>query len=489
MSRLVEALKISREGIREIYAQGEESVINLVERLIEELNKQEIRLEALEKQQKKNSQNSSKPPSSDGLKRLPKSLRTKSEKKSGGQIGHEGSNLEWSTAIDYIETHKVSECGGCGSQLGEIAALEWEVRQVHDLPPISLRVTEHQAEIKYCPHCQQENRGVFPADVNSGVQYGSGLKGLMVYLIDYQLLPSERACELLSDVLGCKISEGTIYNSRQKCFEKLETVESRIITAIQNAAVGNFDETGIHINGKLHWLHVASNEDLTYYYVNAKRGKVAMDEMNILPEFHGVSVHDGWSSYAKYDCRHALCNAHHLRELKYIAEQYQQPWATEMSSLLVEIKAHIEEVKALGQQALSPENLQLFQARYQKLLETGLAANPSIPPNPDSPKSRGRPKQSPAKNLLDRLLLQQEQVLAFMLDFLVPFDNNQAERDIRMTKVKQKISGGFRSFLGAQIFCRIRGYISTLKKQGLSVLNALKLIFLDNPILPALKPE
>jgi len=205
---------------------------------------------------------------------------------------------------------------------------------------------------------------------------------------------------------------------------------------------------------------VASNEDLTYYYVHAKRGKVAMDEMNILPEFHGVSVHDGWSSYAKYDCRHALCNAHHLRELKYIAEQYQQPWATEMSSLLVEIKDHIEEVKALGQQALSPENLQLFQARYQKLLETGLAANPSIPPNPDSPKSRGRPKQSPAKNLLDRLLLQQEQVLAFMLDFLVPFDNNQAERDIRMTIVKQKISGGFRSFLGAQIFCRIRGYIS-----------------------------
>jgi transposase len=330
---------------------------------------------------------------------------------------------------------------------------------------------------------------VFPADVNSGVQYGSGLKGLMVYLSDYQLLPSERACELLSDVLGCKISEGTIYNSRQKCFEKLETVESKIITAIQNAAVGNFDETGIHINGKLHWLHVASNEDLTYYYVHAKRGKVAMDEMNILPEFHGVSVHDGWSSYAMYDCSHALCNAHHLRELKYIAEQYQQPWATEMSSLLVEIKAHIEEVKALGQQALSPENLQLFQARYQKLLETGLAANPSIPPNPDSPKSRGRPKQSPAKNLLDRLLLQQEQVLAFMLDFRVPFDNNQAERDIRMTKVKQKISGGFRSFLGAQIFCRIRGYISTLKKQGLSVLNALKLLFLDNPILPALKPE
>jgi transposase len=489
MSRLVEALKISREGIREIYAQGEESVINLVERLIEELNKQDIRLEALERQQKKNSQNSSKPPSSDGLKRLPKSLRTKSEKKSGGQIGHEGSNLEWSTAIDYVETHKVSECGECGSQLGEIAALEWEIRQVHDLPPISLRVTEHQAEIKYCPHCHQENRGVFPADVNSGVQYGSGLKGLMVYLIDYQLLPSERACELLSDVLGCKISEGTIYNSRQKCFEKLETVESRIITAIQNAAVSNFDETGIHINGKLHWLHVASNEDLTYYYVHAKRGKVAMDEMNILPEFHGVSVHDGWSSYAKYDCSHALCNAHHLRELKYIAEQYQQPWATEMSSLLVEIKDHIEEIKAFGQQALSPENLQLFRALYQKLLSTGLAANPPVPHNPDSPKSRGRPKQSPAKNLLDRLLLQQEQVLAFMLDFRVPFDNNQAERDIRMTKVKQKISGGFRSFLGAQIFCRIRGYISTLKKQGLSVLNALKLLFLDNPILPALKPE
>ena len=479
MSKLAEALKINREGIREIYAQGEDAVINLVERLIE----------ALEKQAEKNSQNSSKPPSSDGLKRLPKSLRTKSEKKSGGQIGHEGSNLEWSATIDNIEVHQVRECVGCGSQLGEVAALEWEVRQVHDLPPICLRVTEHQAEIKYCPHCQQENRGVFPVDVNSVVQYGSGLKGLMVYLMDYQFLPSERACELLSDVLGRNISEATIYNSRQKCFEKLEVVESRTITGIQNAAVANFDETGIHINGKLHWLHVASNEDLTHYNVHAKRGKVAMDDMDILPKFHGVSVHDGWSSYAQYDCRHALCNAHHLRELKYIAEQYQQPWAEQMSSLLVEIKKHIEEIQALGQQALSPENLQLFEARYQKLIEMGLANNPLIPPNPDSPKSRGRPKQSPAKNLLDRLLIQQAHVLAFMHDFSVPFDNNQAERDIRMTKLKQKISGGFRSFLGAQIFCRIRGYISTLKKQGIPVLSALKLLFLDNPILPVIKPE
>lgn len=489
MSKRPKKLEIRPDEIREVYAQGEEAVIALVEGLLQRIAKLETRVEALENQQRKDSHNSSKPPSSDGFKRRTQSLRSKSDRASGGQIGHPGGTLEWVETVDRVEAHTVSHCQGCGASLQAVAVNEWELRQVHDLEPIRLQVTEHQAEVKCCPHCQSLNRGEFPADVNSVVQYGAGIKGLMVYLLEYQLLPSERVCQLLSDVLGCEISEGTLYNSRERCFEQLAAVEEQIMEGMQQAPVGNFDETGLHINGKLWWLHVASNERLTYYFVHAKRGKAAMEEMNILPQFEGVSVHDGWSSYAQYECDHALCNAHHLRELCFIEERYQQLWAAEMSALLMEMKQQVEQAQAQADKSLPLAARQQFESRYQILVATGLAANPPTQSNPDAPNSHGRPKQSPAKNLLDRLQLHQAQVLAFMHDFRVPFDNNQAERDLRMMKLKQKISGGFRLLAGAQMFCRIRGYISTLKKQGLNVLDALRQVFMENPVLPTLRPE
>lgn len=489
MSKREPKFNISEAEIRAVYQAGEDAVVALVQALLERTMALENRLKEVENQLKKDSRNSSKPPSGDGFKKRTKSLRKKSDRPSGGQKGHPGSTLEWSETVDEVVVHPVNECQGCGQSLASVVAIEHEVRQVHELPPLQLEVIEHQAEVKCCPQCETVSRGEFPADVNSVVQYGSGLRGLMVYLMAAQLLPSERTCEVLSEVFGCEVSEGTLYNAREQCFEQLESVEAQIKAGVEASAVGHFDETGLRVNSKLWWLHVASTAELTYYFVHAKRGKAAMDEMAVLPTFKGTSVHDGWSSYAQYDCTHALCNAHHLRELRFVVERYQQPWAAEMMTLLVDIKTAVDDAKAAGASVLRPLQLIVFEQSYQRILTQGFAANPPPPVDETAPKKRGRPKQSRPKNLLDRLHNQRTAVLAFMVDFQVPFDNNQAERDIRMMKLKQKISGCFRSLVGAQQFCRIRSYISTLRKQGLPLLKALRQTFLGNPILPRLQPE
>jgi transposase len=282
------------------------------------------------------------------------------------------------------------------------------------------------------------------------------------------------------------LSEGTLYETRQGCFELLAEVETTIFKALQQAEVAHFDETGLRVNGKLMWLHVASTQALTYYFIHPKRGSEAIDAMEILPQFEGTSVHDGWRSYALYGCVHARCNAHHLRELRFLVERYQQAWAAPMMTLLVTMKTAVEQAQAQGQTQLSVEVITRFEAQYQDLIETGMKLNPANPPVANS---RGRPKQSPARNLLERLETHQAEVLRFIHDFRVPFDNNQAERDIRMMKLKQKISGGFRSAVGAQVFGRIRGYLSTLKKQGHRLLDALEQLFLGHPISLNLQPE
>jgi len=482
-------ISISRDETRAVYAQGEEAVIALVESLVERINAHEERIECLENQRKKDSHNSSKPPSGDGFGKRTQSLRPKGERSSGGQKGHPGSTLEWSETLDAVVVHPTLECEACGASLQDVAVIDLDLRQVHDLPEVKLVVSEHRAEVKSCPHCGVMNRGAFPPDVNSVVQYGSGLKGLMVYLMEGQLLPSARVSEVLREVLGCEISEATLYNARERCHGQLEAVEAHLRAGMQTAEVGHFDETGLRVVGKLMWLHVACTEGLTYYFIHAKRGQAAMDEMDVLPNFGGISVHDGWSSYGRYDCTHALCNAHHLRELKFVVERYEQPWADEMMTLLLEIKAQVEIAKTAGHQNLAPAQVRDFEQQYQALIEQGLKANPPPPVDPAAVKAKGRAKQSPPKNLLDRLQTKQAAVLAFTADFRVPFDNNQAERDIRMMKLKQKISGSFRSLEGAQMFCRIRGYISTLRKQGIEVLDALRRVFVEDPIFPALKPE
>jgi transposase len=482
-------LTISKDEILACYAQGEEAVIVLVESLVARINALEARIEVLENQKSKDSKNSSKPPSGDGFVKRTKTLRTKSGKKSGGQKDHPGSTLEWCEEVDEVFIHPVVECTSCGTSLESVEVLNLSCRQVQELPPIKLVIHEHQAEEKCCPHCGILNQGKFPAFVNSLVQYGPRFKGLMVYLMEGQLLPSERARELLEEVIGCEISEGTLYNTRLRCYEQLAAVESYIKAGIQVAPVVHFDETGLRVKSKLMWLHVACNDWLTAYCIDPKRGQLAMDAIDILPNFEGVSVHDGLASYGKYDSTHALCNAHHLRELRFIVERYEQDWASDMMTLLVEIKTNIEIARAAGKTSLTLTQIADFERRYQELIQTGLIANPPLPIDLDLPKPKGRPKQTPPKNLLDRLQLYQSAVLLFMYDWRVPFDNNQAERDLRMMKLKQKISGTFRSMEGAQQFCRIRGYLSTLRKQGIQVLDALRLVFMETPLFPSLQPE
>ena len=482
-------LTISKDEILACYAQGEEAVIVLVESLVARINALEKRIEVLENQKSKDSKNSSKPPSGDGFAKRTKSLRTKSGRKSGGQKDHPGSTLEWCEEVDEVFVYPVVGCKSCGASLENVEVLNLRCSQVHELPPIKLVVHEHQAEEKCCPKCGVLNRGKLPAFVNSLVQYGPGLKGLMVYLMEGQLLPSERARELLKEVIGCEISEATLYNTRLRCYEELAAVEAYIKSGIQVAPVVHFDETGLRVKSKLMWLHVACNGWLTAYFIDLKRGQLAMDAIDILPNFEGVSVHDGLASYGKYDSTHALCNAHHLRELRFVVERYEQDWASDMMTLLVEIKTNIAIAQAAEETSLTPTQIADFERRYREIIEAGLIANPFLPIDPDLPTRKGRRKQTPPKNLLDRLQLHQSAVLLFMYDWRVPFDNNQAERDLRMMKLKQKISGTFRSMEGAQQFCRIRGYISTLRKQGIQVLDALRLVLMETPLFPSLQPE
>lgn len=473
-----------------MYLQGEEAVIALVEGLLDRLERVEARLAVLETQVSQTSRNSSKPPSSDGFKKRPKSLRVKSDKASGGQPEHPGSTLEWSEAVDHVIEHRVTDCDRCGANLEAEPVTQQLFRQVYDIPPLKLEVTEHCVEVKCCPHCGEQNAGEFPSEATTMVQYGPRLKGVMVYLMEGQLLPAGRTCELLEEVLGAKVSQGTLYNVREQCFEQLEPITHQIQSAILEAEVVHFDETGMRVNGKLWWLHVACTSGLTYYFVHHKRGSQAMDEMGILPVFDGKAIHDGWKSYRGYEeCEHFLCNAHHLRELKLMLERYDQPWAFQMSLLLVTILRQVQAAKVDGHSCLTQRQLQAFETRYQAILEQGFAANPPPVTSPEVPKKRGRPKQSPPRNLLLRLQSQQGSVLGFMHDFAIPFDNNQAERDIRMMKLKQKISGCFRSEDGAHRFSRIRGYLSTLRKQGQSGLEALIALFYGNPMSLNLQPE
>jgi transposase len=464
---------ISRGEIHAAYEQGEDAVVVLIESLI-------ARIEALESQRSKNSQNSSKPPSSDGFGKRTKSLRKKSERSSGGQLGHPGSTLEWQAEPNWVETHSVGDCEGCGMSLTQEPVQDWVLRQVHDLAPAVLEATEHQSEIKCCWKCGVVNIGKFPHEVSNPIQYGPRIQSMMVYAMESQLLPSARVCELLKEVFGVDVSEGTLYNARQRCFEALEVVEQEIRESVTKAEVVHFDETGFRVKSKLWWLHVACTDGLTFYFVHEKRGQIAMDEMKVLPEFEGIGMHDGLKSYGQYEFIHSLCNAHHLRELSFIGERYGQTWAEEMLALLVEMKRQVDTAKELRETRLGAAQLQSLEMEYERILKLGFEDNSPEVTSDGQPKRRGRPKQSPAKNLLDRLDVGKEEVLRFIHDFKAPFDNNQAERDLRMMKLKQKISGGFRSEEGARMFCRIRGYLSTLRKQGNNVIDALVRLFMGN---------
>jgi transposase len=441
------------------------------------------RISVLEAQLAKDSHNSHLPPSSDRFHRQPKSLRKKSGKQPGGQIGHAGNTLKLSPTPDQVIVHPVECCQHCQRDLREVESLAVERRQVIDLPPKRVLVIEHQAQQKCCPRCQQISLAAFPDDIRAPVQYGAAIGAVGVYLVQQQLLPYERACEVMEDLLGSAMSVGTLQGLVERCARHLEAVEQQIKAALSRAEVLHQDETGLYVAGQRHWMHVSSTEHLTHYAVHPKRGKEALDAIGILADFHGVSVHDGWRSYWQFLCQHALCNVHHLRDLTFLYEEQLQAWAGKMKELLLDIKAAVEQARAEGRSSLHPLEVADWKARYSALLAEGYQTNPPDPP-PETSK-KGRRKQSAARNLLDRLSTHQEAVLLFLDNFAVPFDNSLAERDIRMVKVQQKISGCFRSPAGAQAFCRIRGYLSTLRKQGLAVLTALEQALVGHPVSPA----
>lgn len=468
-------IRMDRDEIRAVYRQGEEAVVALIEMLISRLNSLEAEVEKLKGNASKNSQNSSKPPSSDMVRKT-KSLRKPSKRRSGGQPGHPGSTLQKSEIIHYKEMYSVHGRCECGTACSKGKLVNIETRQVHDIPKqTSLEVTEHQAEWRKCT-CGKIHRAQFPSGVNAPVQYGDRIRSIIVYFSSYQLLPQKRTTEALRDMFGVDISEGTVNNILQQAHQKLEVTEKAIKDAIHMSPVMHLDETGMYVNGKRIWEHTCSTPQYTYYFCHTKRGKEAIDSGQMLINYLGRIIHDGWRSYFDFACLHALCNAHHLRELVFVYEHFEQRWADTLIKHLCRIKKTVDLAKEAGRTHLATATLNRYYRRYLNLIAAGYRVNPESTERRKAGQ-RGRIKQSPTRNLLDRLKKYDEEVLAFMYDFKVPFDNNLAERDLRMSKVKQKISGCFRSTTGAEAFCRIRGYISTCRKHGLEVLSYLSKCF------------
>jgi|GWRWMinimDraft_7_1066015.scaffolds.fasta_scaffold01701_1 transposase len=422
-----------------------------------------------------NSHNSSKPPSTDGLnKPQPKSLRQAGQKPKGGQQGHKGHTLKQVEHPDHIESHSPpSHCAACHRPLTDAVVVE--TRQVFDIPPLRHEVTEHRV-LEACCTCGKVHRGGFPAEVSAPVQYGARIKAAVVHLTHHHMMPVARTGALTGDLFGLPISDATVLAINEEARTLLAPTVDTIGDTLKAAPVAHADETGMRVAGQIRWLHVMASATLTWLGSHANRGKKAFDAFGILTGFVGTLVHDGWKPYRDLACVHALCNAHHLRELIYVFEEMGQVWAKHMNGLLVEA---CHEVSASGG-ALTKDRIAHYRFAYARILAEGEADNPRAPPSG----KRGRTRQSKALNLLDRLRTHADDVWRFMTDHNVPFSNNIAEQAVRMPKVKQKISGGFRTPTGLDTFCTIRSYLATLHKQDVNLFIALTLTFQGSPPQP-----
>ena len=424
------------------------------------------KVQDLESRLSKNSSNSSKPPSSDGLRKKTKSQRGKSGKKPGAQPGHTGRGLSQVENPNVILTHSPKLCHECGACLRDVNGRCIEKRQVVDIPQPKVEITEHRVEEKKCACCGALNRAVFPDAIKGPVQYGDRTQALIAYFAHQHFIPVDRVCQIFEDIFHLDISPGTCSNVDEKLYQRLESFESSLKTYLLSAKVLHFDETGMRCEKKLHWVHVASSQMATFYIMHPRRGREAMDEMGILPQFDGIAVHDHWFPYFSYDgVVHSLCNAHHLRELEFVGEQEKENWAKRMKNLLLRAKGEVERYTRAGK---LPIDITLeIEMEYTQIITEGIEYHSRL--SPMSHGKRGRQKQRVGKNLLDRLRMKRSCVLRFMYDFSVPFTNNQGEQDIRMVKLKQKIAGCFRTRMGGKIFCRVRSYISTARKQGWNI--------------------
>ncbi|MFH9610179.1 IS66 family transposase [Streptomyces sp. NPDC017448] len=437
------------------------------------------RISELERQAATDSHNSSKPPSSDGLgkKPVPKSLRRRTGRKPGRAKGDPGGRLEQVADPDVIIDHHPVACGGCGAGLGGGPSAGYRARQVFDLPEIAPEVTEHRLHQAVCG-CGHTTTATAPEQVNAPAVYGAGVRAAICYLSAYQHLPAKRPAEAMGTLFGLAISTGTVVSVLDRAHDGLADFETQVKEHLTAAPVAHADESGVRVAGRLHWLHVMCTHLVTFYGIHTARGRAAMDDFAILPAFTGTLVTDALASYTVYGDDRALCGAHVLRELIAATEdtRREQTWAQAMIDVLIEAKGAVADAVAAGQSTLAPERLAVFQDRYRQVALCGIAANPYSGTGP-------KPK---ARALAERLRDRTAEYQRYMTDPAVPFDNNTAERDLRMVKAQQKISGSWRTLTGARRFARIRSYISTVRKHGINPLTALRDLFAGRPwTLPA----
>lgn len=454
-----------------------------VQNLTAQLLAMQERVVQLEARLSLNSKNSSKPPSSDGLaKPAPKSLRIAGLRATGGQKGHDGNTLRQSEHVDQvIPHHGAAACPQCQGQWLEHAIIER--RQVFELPVLRAQVIEHQLMRSSCS-CGAVQEGQWPHGINAPVQYGSRVKALAAHLNQHHLVPMARTCAIMHDVFGLTLSQGSLQSFNQQASLTLVPTVQAIGVAAQSARVVHADETGIRVMGKLHWLHCLVTGSLTWLASHPKRGSIAFDALGLLAGVRGTLVHDGLAGYKQFDCTHSLCNAHHLRELTFVHEQEHiwDSWAQEMKDLLLQAKAEVDTLAA----PLSQERQSWFAARWDELLVRGEAFNPENIPEGAPRGTQGRHKQSKAYNLLKRLRVYRADVWRFTSGKDVPFTNNLAEQALRMSKVRQKVSGCFRTQHGGDTFFTIRSYLATMHKQGACLFECLISTFNGQPIQPRL---